>query len=95
MSDPLHSNTDAQRFAEALALANIPTLLMVMVQLTGNLRWLEPPYRPRRAQGMSDNDTGGLPDDIQGEIRAMRRLKTCPSSGARPPCRKSTASSPA
>ena len=69
MSNTLHSNTDAPRFAEALALANIPTLLMVLVQLTGNLRWLEPPYRPRRAQGMSDNDTGGLPDDIQGEIR--------------------------
>ena len=55
--------------AEGVALANIPTLLMVLVQLTGELRWLEPPYRPRPAGGMSDNDTGRLSDEVQAEIR--------------------------
>ena len=60
---------EAQRFAEAIAIANVPTLLMVLVQLTGDLRWLEEPYRPHRARGMNDNDTGGLPEPIQAEIR--------------------------
>jgi 4-hydroxyacetophenone monooxygenase len=60
---------EAQRFAEAIAIANVPTLLLVLVQLTGDLRWLEEPYRPQRARGMGDNDTGGLPEPIQAEVR--------------------------
>ena len=60
---------EAQRFAEAIAIANIPTLLMVLVQLTGDLQWLDEPYRPTRARGMTDNDTGGLPEAIQAEVR--------------------------
>ncbi|MBI3801039.1 MAG: FAD-dependent oxidoreductase [Deltaproteobacteria bacterium] len=60
---------EAPRFAEAISTANIPTLLMVLVQLTGDLCWLEEPYRPLRARGMNDNDTGGLPEPIQAEVR--------------------------
>ncbi len=63
-------SSQRQRFAEAVAIANIPTLLMVLVQLTGELRWLEEPYRPARVRGIGDNDTGGLPQGIQTEIRA-------------------------
>lgn len=66
-------NTAAQsieeRFADAISEANIPTLLMVLVQLTGDLRWLEFPYLPTKARGLSDNDTGGLSDDVQSDIR--------------------------
>ena len=54
---------------EAVAIANIPTLLMVLVQMTGDLCWLEDPYRPRRARGLEDNDSGGLPEHIQDQIR--------------------------
>src|SRR3989441_3997182 len=64
-----HGPGEAPRFAEAIAIANVPTLLMVLVQLTGDLRWLEEPYRPQRARGMGDNDTGGLPEPIQAEVR--------------------------
>ena len=60
---------DHRQFADAVAVANIPTLLMVLVQLTGERHWMEPPYRPTRARGMGDNDTGGLPEPIQQEIR--------------------------
>jgi 4-hydroxyacetophenone monooxygenase len=67
--DGLSGQDEASRFAEAIAIANIPTLLMVLVQLTGELRWLEEPYRPQRARGMGDNDTGALPDAVQAEIR--------------------------
>ena len=37
---------DDDRFAEAVALANVPTLLMVLVQRTGDRRWLEDPTAP-------------------------------------------------
>ena len=56
-------------FSDAVAVANIPTLVMVLVQLTGERKWMEPPYRPNRGVGMTDNDTGGLPAHIQAEIR--------------------------
>ena len=54
----------------AIRVANIPTLLPTLVQLTGDLRWLDDPYRPRRAMGVDENETGGLPLEIQREIRA-------------------------
>lgn len=59
-----------QRLREAIDIANIPTLLLVLVQLTGDKRWLEDPYRPSRSRGVDDNDSGGLPPEIQQEIRA-------------------------
>jgi len=61
---------DVARFTEAVSIANIPTLLMTLVQMTGERHWLEVPYRPARSVGLGDNDTGGLPDEIQDEIRA-------------------------
>ena len=63
------SRDDEARFGEAVAAANIPTLLMVLVQLTGETHWLDEPYRPRRQQGMGDNDTGGLEPRHQTEVR--------------------------
>lgn len=53
----------------ALDQANVPTLLMILVQMTGELRWLEDPYRPTRSRGLDDNDDGGLPEAVQAEIR--------------------------
>ena len=64
------SPTDSEQFAAAVAVANLPTLLMVLVQMTGETRWLQPPYRPSRAVGLGDNDNGGLPPEIQAEVRA-------------------------
>jgi 4-hydroxyacetophenone monooxygenase len=63
-------DTAGAALREALAEANIPTLLMALVQLTGDRRWLADPYRPRRTKGMSDNDSGGLPPEVQELIRA-------------------------
>ena len=34
---------EEQQFSAAIAVANIPTLLMVLVQLTGETHWLEEP----------------------------------------------------
>jgi 4-hydroxyacetophenone monooxygenase len=63
------SALDERQFNEAVAIANIPTLLMVLVQLTGESRWLEPPYTPTRQTGMGDNDSGGLDPRHQQEVR--------------------------
>jgi 4-hydroxyacetophenone monooxygenase len=54
--------------------ANIPTLLMVTYQVTGDERWLEPPYQPTRTKGLSDHDSGGLPERVQAEIRHAAAL---------------------
>lgn len=61
--------SDGQRWREAIGLANIPTLLLVLTQLTGDRRWLADPFRPTRGRGLSDNDTGGLSADLQSEVR--------------------------
>lgn len=60
---------DPLRIRSALASANLPTLLMVLHQLTGQDRWLHEPYRPDRGRGLDDNDTGGFPEPVQREIR--------------------------
>jgi hypothetical protein len=57
------------RLREAVAVANIPSLIPVLVQLTGDERWLEDPYRPTRARGLNDHDDGGLPEAVRAEIR--------------------------
>ncbi|MDO9527133.1 MAG: NAD(P)-binding domain-containing protein [Gemmobacter sp.] len=57
------------KLKEAVAVANIPTLLMVLFQFSGDRRWMEDPFVPRRARGLDDNDSGGLPDSIQAQIR--------------------------
>ncbi|MBA0126795.1 NAD(P)/FAD-dependent oxidoreductase [Haloechinothrix sp. YIM 98757] len=58
-----------ERLAEAVDSANIPTLLMVNTQLTGDLGWLSERYRPSPTRGLEDNDTGDLPADVQAEVR--------------------------
>ncbi|XVQ15844.1 flavin-containing monooxygenase [Spirillospora sp. CA-255316] len=59
----------AERLRSALEAANIPTLLLVLAHLTGDERWLTEPYRPQRGEPLSDNDTGGLPEPLQREVR--------------------------
>ncbi|MFP6836919.1 MAG: NAD(P)/FAD-dependent oxidoreductase [Pseudomonadales bacterium] len=63
------TSSEKQQFEQAVAVANIPTLLMVLVQLSGDERWLENPFRPVRVRGMSDNDSGGLSAAAQIEVR--------------------------
>lgn len=67
------SEEDLARLDSLLEDANLPSLLMTLYHLTGQEKWLEEPYRPRRPRGMSDNDSGGLSDAVQAEIRAAAR----------------------
>ena len=62
---------------EALDLAlndvDIPTLLMVLIQLTGDTNWLSPRFQCLRVRGLADDGTGGLGEDICAEIVAAAR----------------------
>lgn len=62
-------NQEMSFLKEGISQANIPTLLLVLVQMTGDMKWLAEPYAPRRSAGLGDNDSGGLPESVQAEIR--------------------------
>jgi 4-hydroxyacetophenone monooxygenase len=81
-SGPRQVNREA--LGAAMGEANIPVLLMVLVQLTGDRRWLEDPYRPTRTRGMSDHRDGGLPEVIQDEIRAAALKAVLQGASGRP-----------
>jgi 4-hydroxyacetophenone monooxygenase len=61
--------TDGGELQEALAVANIPTLLLLLTHLTGDDRWVQDPYRPQRGKPLTDNDTAGLSEELQLEVR--------------------------
>lgn len=59
---------DEARLRRAVEAGNLPTLLMVLHQLTGDRRWLRPPYLPTRNRGLGPHDSGGLPDAVRQEV---------------------------
>lgn len=66
----LGDDRDVERLAQGLEEANVPTLVLVLAELTGDSKWLQEPYRPNRGPVLDDNDSGALPPEIQSEIRA-------------------------
>lgn len=66
---PPGRHPDPKELARALREAHIPTLLLTLAHLTGETRWLQPPFRPARARGLEDNDDGGLPERLQRVVR--------------------------
>src|SRR5213083_978919 len=56
--------------ASAIAEGDIRVLLMVLVHMTGDARWLEPPYKPKRDVRLIPDPDAGVPKEIQDEIRA-------------------------
>ena len=71
--------------ADAMEHANLPSLVAVLYQLTGDRRYLADPYRPTRSRGMEDNDPGGFPPAIQAEIRAAAVDAVLAWAAGRPP----------
>uniref|UniRef100_UPI001930F777 hypothetical protein n=1 Tax=Streptomyces sp. E5N91 TaxID=1851996 RepID=UPI001930F777 len=55
--------------AAVIRSANIPILLSVLFQLTGENKWIAPPYLPTRTRGLEDHDTGGLGEDLREQVR--------------------------
>ena len=71
--------------AEAMEHANLPSLVAVVYQLTGDRRCMADPYRPTRSRGMEDNDLGGFPPEVQAEIRAAAVDAVLAWAAGRPP----------
>ncbi len=61
-----------------------PCCAPMLVQLTGDQRWLDDRYRTRRARGMGDNDSGGLPEPLAEEVRAAALEAILAWRGGRP-----------
>ena len=79
------TNSESDWLDVALEGANIPTLACVLVHLTGDRRWIEGRYVPSRVRGMDDNDSGGLPDAVQDEIRQAARAALLGWFAGQPP----------
>ena len=69
----MHSGTtyDRTALADAMSDADLRVLLMSLVHQTGDLRWLEPPYTPKRDVSLIADPSAGLPDSVQAELRAQ------------------------
>ncbi len=72
--------------ASAIAEGDIRCLLMVLVHMTGDERWLEPPYLPKR-------DIRLIPDPEAGVPRRSR-TKSAPRSSSSLPTARPSPSSP-
>ncbi|OPX10581.1 NAD(P)/FAD-dependent oxidoreductase [Gordonia sp. i37] len=68
LSEQSVASIDESRLRAALRAGNIPTLIAVLVEMTGDPRWLTERYRPTRSRGMDDNRSGGLDEEVQREI---------------------------
>ncbi len=55
--------------AEALREASVPTLLACLAHITGERRWIEAPFLPRRDIALFADPSGGLPPAVQEEAR--------------------------
>lgn len=58
------------QLAAAVAEGDIRSLLMVLVQTTADLRWLQPPFAPARDVRLIPDPEAGLSKEIQNEIRS-------------------------
>jgi 4-hydroxyacetophenone monooxygenase len=61
---------DPAALRAAIADADLRVLVMCLVHMTGDLRWLDPPYRPVRDVRLVADPQAGFPPDVQAEIRA-------------------------
>ncbi len=66
---PVTELLDRDRIVDVVGEANIPILLLVLFQLTGDSTWLGDDYRPTRTPGTNDHNDGGLPPWKQEQIR--------------------------
>ncbi|WP_241383956.1 flavin-containing monooxygenase [Rhodococcus sp. CH91] len=66
---PPDPELDRDTVRTAVAAGNIPCLLPVLYQLTGEEKWLSPPYVPTPTKGYEEHNDGGFDPQIQAEIR--------------------------
>ncbi|MDA9468958.1 flavin-containing monooxygenase [Bradyrhizobium sp. CCBAU 53415] len=66
----IESPHKALDLASTIAEGDIRCLLMVLVHMTGDEKWLESPYLPKRDIRLIPDPEAGVPQEIQDEIRA-------------------------
>jgi 4-hydroxyacetophenone monooxygenase len=64
-----------QALEASLSDADMPVLLMVLLHLTGDRRWIEEPFRPKRDVRLFPHESGGLPENVQQQIRDAARVE--------------------
>lgn len=69
MDRPLVQPLDHDRLERALERADLRVLLMVLVHVTGDERWLADPYRPVRDVRLIADEDAGIDDDAGADIR--------------------------
>ena len=58
--------------AQAIAEADIRVLLMCLVHLTGDMRWLAPPYSPKRDVRLIPDRNAGVPESLGDTLTGTR-----------------------
>ena len=72
-----------EQLAAALEVADLRVLLMVMYHISGDQRWLQEPYRPRRDVRLIADEDAGFSSELQQDIRsAALELLAVPQLGA-------------
>ena len=61
---------DRRALTDALVDADLRVLLMCVFHLSGDRRWLAPPYQPRRDVKLIADEHAGIPTAVADEIRA-------------------------
>lgn len=54
---------------DALKEASIPTLLMCLAQITGDEKWINAPFLPKRDHALFGDASGGFSEAVQEEVR--------------------------
>jgi 4-hydroxyacetophenone monooxygenase len=70
VSDNRLATLDREQLIDALADADLRVLLMCVFHLTGDRRWLAPPYQPRRDVTLIADERAGLTQEVGDQIRA-------------------------
>lgn len=83
-ADPLVPTLDRQMLAEAVKDADIRVLLMVVFHLSGDRKWLGERYRPQRDVRLIAEESAGLPEAVQAEIR-QAAVDLAIAAAGRPP----------
>jgi 4-hydroxyacetophenone monooxygenase len=66
-----HSSIAREDLAKILDSADIPVLMLVLLHLTGDRKWIEAPYSPQRDTYFFAEKSGGLSEAAQDEVKRV------------------------
>ena len=75
---------DEKQLRESIESADLRVLLMVLFHLTGDLKWLNEPYKPRRDVRLIAQEDAGFSPEIREAIRSAATESLLESAGRAP-----------